>query len=56
MADAGKDDGVREGELFGRTGALRSCAEAMEGALDGGDVAGAVIEDEKIHELALRAP
>lgn len=50
VADSREDDGVGGGEGFRCIGALWVCAEAAKGALDGGDVASAVVKEEKIHK------
>jgi hypothetical protein len=54
VTDSGQDDGVRGGERFGCVGALRICAEAMKSSLDGSDIAGAVVKEEKVHVRSMR--
>jgi hypothetical protein len=54
VTDSGEDDGVRGGERFGCIGALRNCAEAMNSPLDGGDIAGAVVKEKKVHGRSVK--
>jgi hypothetical protein len=53
MTDAGKEQGVRVGNAFRRTGSQRFRSEALERALDGGNIAGAVIENSHFHNSPL---
>ena len=53
MTNSRKQQGFRLGNAFGRRRAVRFSTEALEGALDGGHIAGAVVEDGNFHSSPL---